>query len=186
MSKTGAGRSGSCDSRSSSWSTRTADGSGFSPTTSGYAEAPSTGGASGCVIGSSSSGMRTRSTERRAATAVFCAARAEWRTSAPSDAPETSRAPVTTRKKPRTAVPVSPRRRPKMRSSASPVLPPRDSPRMVMTPRPRMTRPVRNGLTSISWARATRRPPTASRTSGTPMRPAPTRASRAESIRSPA
>jgi predicted component of type VI protein secretion system len=31
--------------------------------------------------------MRTRSTERRAATAVFCAARAEWRISAPSEAP---------------------------------------------------------------------------------------------------
>ena len=46
-----------------------------------------------------------------------------------------------------------------MRSSASPVAPPCDSPRIVMTPRPRNTSPVRKGLTSTSCARATRSPP---------------------------
>src|SRR5919106_1552410 len=177
----GSGVSSTC---SESWSTRTGCGPGASPTTSGYACSPSTGGVRGSS-GGASTGMRTRSTVRRAAAAVSRATRAERRRTAPSEAPVRRSAPDQRRKSPRMKLPVPPSRRPRTASKASPTPPPRSEPSRIIVPLDARTRPVRKGFTSTRDARAIMRPPRTTRTTGTPTRADPTRASRPSSIFSP-
>ncbi len=171
-------------SASESWSTRTGCIAGpvLSPTTSGYASAPSTtpggdvfvrGGAAS-ELGSVSGIVRSGGRRSITAWAVSRAALAERRSAAPSEEPVTSTTPAVRRNAARIARPVSPKSGPRISSRTLPIAPPFSPPRATISPSSSSAVPVRNGRRSTSSARATISPPRAPSRSGSTSPASPT------------